>query len=215
MKKNNLFITVLVGIFLISIMSSVSAQAFTQTTEEMGIDISYPKFIYYYKGEPYNLTVETYNRSDGQRLINSSCEVEFWNNNGETLLDQNLTGTEDYSYYIPEGSLGIGETKQIITFNLYCENEDIGGFADGTFEVRERNTSTLGFNLNDNINFIFLIILFVIGVVLFFTVNQTLGSSIILISGLILLFNSFQPIISTLISILGIGGLIYDSVGSS
>lgn len=194
-------------VFILLFVSISSAQGITQINQQdRGLTISYPKYESYFKGEPYNLSVETYNKSTGQKVFNSSCEVKFWNNNGENLLDVNLSGQESYKYYIPQGSLGINESNQELNYNIYCEKDGIGGFADGIFEIEERGESNNEFfiDIENNVNLILMFLLFLVSLAVFiFTSYKTIGSIGIILAGLVLLFSGFQTFISALIVALG------------
>lgn len=125
-------------LLLVPLVSSVqNIQVNTNPTE--GLVIEYPKFDTLPKDIPINLSIFTYNASNGLLMISPSCNVEIGDKQGNLLVDSSLIFNNDqYSLFINSGNF-----SQIGTydFNIYCNTTNLGGFASGTFEVTQTGTS--------------------------------------------------------------------------
>lgn len=132
MKKYGLLMGVLC---LISIISFVNAQPpQTNINLQEGLDISYPKFDAVKINEPFNLSIHVYNISNQLSLNSADCRLELYNQTGHHIInDADLTvGDDEYYYFIAKGNFS---ERAVYSYNIYCNDTNIGGFIDGTITV--------------------------------------------------------------------------------
>ena len=121
------------SIFLVSFVYAQPPQ--TNVNIDNGIEISYSKFKQVKINQAFNLTIHTYNISNGLRISGADCELNIFLHNGSKVFDESfVTGVNDYYKFLSAGNFSVSD---LYSFNIYCNKSEIGGFADGLFEVTE------------------------------------------------------------------------------
>lgn len=131
------FLFAIMVLFCISLVSAVQTQVNVNTVD--GLQVSYPKFETVQTDQYFNLSVHVYNITSGEIVTDASCDVEIYSQNGNHVLEADLTPIDDeYNYFISAGNFSSPGT---FSYNIYCNKSSIGGFADGLFSVT--NTGSL------------------------------------------------------------------------
>lgn len=144
----------LITLFLIILFSSLSmANTQTNVNTDKGLEINYPKFEEVVVNQPFNLTFEVYNISDGLKITNADCNLTIVNQTGHISPDYSLTLLgEKYNLPILKGNF---TERGIYVFNIYCQNTIYGGLASGVFKI-----NSLGTDLHTSESIFYIAILF-------------------------------------------------------
>lgn len=143
---------------LILLTSSVSA-LLDVSANTNGIKVDVPKFDYLKNNQSFNVTVFTYNVTDGKNLAGSNCSLQLFNHTGTKVYNvPNLTsfGT-GYNHFIARGNF---TTNDDYYFTIYCENTIIGGFATGLYSINNVGSALLTQQSIIYATFFFLLIFF-------------------------------------------------------
>ena len=157
-------------IFLLAflLLFNVSAQLIGETQTNVntleGLLIDYPKFDIIKQDQPFNVSIRVFNISNGIEIKNAGCNLQIINHTGEIVLDNDLVyKNTGYNLFLSSGNFS---SSDIYSFNIYCNQTDLGGFASGVFEVSyngselKQSQSILYIPLFSFLIFVFLIILF-------------------------------------------------------
>ncbi len=142
MKKYTIIYLLFLFLFLLSFTSagffpSSSSKTQINVYAEQGLDVTYPKFNYIQNNYSFDLFIHVYNKSTGKDISKDVdfCTLHLYDINGTHTLLQNLTYNSSY------GDLYLHIDGKNFTnfgthaFNIYCESNEIGGFANGIFDI--------------------------------------------------------------------------------
>jgi hypothetical protein len=121
-------------LFAVLLMTSFASALLDVNSNTNGLKLSYPNFDTIKNNQSFNITVYTYNVSDGRTLAGSNCSLQLFNHTGTMVYNSPnfttfLTG---YNHFVARGNFTINNDY---VFNVYCENGALGGFGSGILSI--------------------------------------------------------------------------------
>lgn len=187
----------------------VSAQPpFQVGSFDEGLTLEVPVIEYLNAYEDFSFNVHVYNSTNGLFIQNENltCSIHIYsdNLNGEHIVQDLMSINEnnlyDMSYTVSGELLEEGVYSNVIS----CNTGEVGGFFQYGFDVLPDTDKNFKFDLSKNVNLIVLIIVFIIGLIMTFWIDNVIGGFIFIIIGLILLFSSESVILPILILFAGV-----------
>ena len=134
MGRIKLLPIIILALLVIPLVIAPPKQTFVGTE---GFSMSFPEFEVIRHGTNFNLSIYIYNSSNGMPISDAGCRLRSHNITGERVFDTNLTqhigGTNEYGVYLQTAFADAG----FYSFDIGCNNTNIGGFVSGIFEINE------------------------------------------------------------------------------
>jgi len=131
MKK---IVLILICMFFIGLVSGATDIQINEQAE-LGVDITYPEYSVVSLGDPFELIIHAYNKSNGLLLTDSTtnCTLHIYKGNGTEELDDDFTYV-GHSYNL-NISASVLDGTGIHSYVIHCNNSGAGGFVSGLFQV--------------------------------------------------------------------------------
>jgi len=123
---------IILALLVIPLVIAPPKQTFSGAT---GFDISFPEFEVIRHGTNFNLTLNIYNSSNGMPIFNAGCRLTAHNITGEVVFDTSVNNTIKNRYVVYLQTQFAD--KGFYSFDIGCNNTNIGGFVSGVFEINE------------------------------------------------------------------------------
>lgn len=168
---NKYFLIILVLLLLIPIAAAAPAIKSVQTSDH-GLIIEYPKFDFYPIGSDVKLFFHVFNESNGVFFYNNTakCYFHLFNHTEHLFSTQVLTFDNiDWFVTIKKGNFTTYDDYGYI-FQCNTTTNDLGGFADGKFQIVPEKTNPNFLVLNYTpisyilIFFIILVLISIVGI---------------------------------------------------
>ena len=163
-KKSILFMIVL--LFMVSLVSAVP-RITTEFVGDAGYDIEANIQSYYKVNQGACVQIYVFNKSDGEILTNESvsCEVSLANDNGTELFVGYPTWHPNRNHFDVCRNGTIVTSQEDHSLTIVCNSSTLAGYKTAFFEANQYGTGlTEATSNNFNMGMIFLMILFLLGI---------------------------------------------------
>lgn len=142
-KQKRMIVTIFL-IFFINFISLVHATSIIVDNQANGLRMTFVPFETIKRYNPYNLTIEVINESNGVGITTANCTFKIINHTGEIVLYENLTKISNHHYNLFVKSGNFTKVDQY-GYVISCASsvENTGNAVQGVFSVTNTGTKLI------------------------------------------------------------------------